>query len=329
MRERSWFVGSDAVTAPLRFRRRYRVNVKLEDGLDDATFAAALAVMALTPDTTYMLATENHQWLRDFFTRIPRDDNGDPDTGGSWLPGSGALWAVREALENMAGIPDAAYTDEQWRIIEYPTSVDLPLPNLWLGVTVTNQKDTDPAVDNLLATPAALRWLNCRPLLGPILLREEWLVPPYGIALGDTSRTPESQAGFCAMMRDAARRIAKNRNQPPPAFIDWVVAAGDASKWTQENGAAKPTHPDWLRKLRDRCAEAGIPFRFDRWGTWVPAKVGYWYSQTMWVHPEDVGPPAYMCTTQNKTFRELDGRTWDGMPTGYNPTPDTTTEKKP
>src|SRR5204863_8812313 len=43
-----------------------------------------------------------------------------------------------------------------------------PLPNVWLGVSVENQKWADIRIPALLGTPAAVRFLSAEPLLGPI-----------------------------------------------------------------------------------------------------------------------------------------------------------------
>lgn len=43
-----------------------------------------------------------------------------------------------------------------------------PLPNVWLGTSVENQKWADVRIPLLLDTPAAIRFLSCEPLLGPI-----------------------------------------------------------------------------------------------------------------------------------------------------------------
>ena len=46
--------------------------------------------------------------------------------------------------------------------------------------------------------------------------------------------------------------------------IDWVIVGGESGP------DARPMHPEWARDIRDRCIEAGIPFTFKQWGTWVP-----------------------------------------------------------
>jgi protein gp37 len=45
-----------------------------------------------------------------------------------------------------------------------------PLPNVWLGVSVEDQKRADMRIPALLDTPAWLRWLSCEPLLGSVEL---------------------------------------------------------------------------------------------------------------------------------------------------------------
>lgn len=43
-----------------------------------------------------------------------------------------------------------------------------PLPNVWLGTSVENQKAADERIPLLLDTPAAVRFLSCEPLLGTV-----------------------------------------------------------------------------------------------------------------------------------------------------------------
>ncbi|WP_017182238.1 phage Gp37/Gp68 family protein [Sphingobium xenophagum] len=59
---------------------------------------------------------------------------------------------------------------------------DWPLPNIWLGVSIEDQKRADERLPDLLATPAAVRWLSCEPLLEEVLFdpcdlaRVDWVV---------------------------------------------------------------------------------------------------------------------------------------------------------
>lgn len=56
-----------------------------------------------------------------------------------------------------------------------------PLPNLMLGVSAENQRTADERIPILLDTPAAVRFVSCEPLLGPVLLSEythglDWVI---------------------------------------------------------------------------------------------------------------------------------------------------------
>lgn len=46
-----------------------------------------------------------------------------------------------------------------------------PLPNVWLGVSVEDQKTADERIPPLLETPAAVRWVSYEPALGPVDFR--------------------------------------------------------------------------------------------------------------------------------------------------------------
>lgn len=47
-------------------------------------------------------------------------------------------------------------------------------------------------------------------------------------------------------------------------LIDWFIAGG-------ESGAgARPTHPDWARRIRQSALDFGVPFMWKQWGAWCP-----------------------------------------------------------
>lgn len=53
-----------------------------------------------------------------------------------------------------------------------------PRPNVWLGTSVEDQAAADARIPRLLDTPAAIRFLSCEPLLGPVDLRVgiDWVI---------------------------------------------------------------------------------------------------------------------------------------------------------
>lgn len=54
-----------------------------------------------------------------------------------------------------------------WQDVEYPTGGARWLPNVWLGTSIESDEYSFRA-DHLRRTPAAVRFLSCEPLLGPL-----------------------------------------------------------------------------------------------------------------------------------------------------------------
>ncbi|HZT97711.1 MAG TPA: DUF5131 family protein, partial [Chloroflexota bacterium] len=69
--------------------------------------------------------------------------------------------------------------------------------------------------------------------------------------------------------------------------IDWVIVGGESGP------GARPLERDWVTGIRDQCERAEVPFFFKQWGG----------------------------ARKHKNGRELQGRTWDEMPTGPARTP--------
>jgi protein gp37 len=149
-----------------------------------------------------------------------------------------------------------------------------------LGVSVENQKADDERIPLLLQTPAAVRFLSCEPLLGPVNLREYW--------------------GY--------------NDEPMGEYInsiDWVIVGGESGH------GARPMHPEWARSLRDQCQEAGVSFFFKQWGEWLPnaqdydcAPEGFGYNKKHQMMGHIV-----MCKAGKHTAgRKIDGREWSEFP---------------
>lgn len=62
--------------------------------------------------------------------------------------------------------------------------------------------------------------------------------------------------------------------------IHWVIVGGESGP------GARPMKEEWVRQIRDRCIDRGVPFFFKQWGG----------------------------TNKKAAGRHLDGRTWDEMP---------------
>lgn len=92
-----------------------------------------------------------------------------------------------------------------------------PLPNVWLGASVENQRWADIRIPKLLATPAAIRFLSCEPLLGAIgfgnaIRAVDWVI--VGGESGPGFRPVE--ASWVRSLRDECRRL-----EVPFFFKQW------------------------------------------------------------------------------------------------------------
>ena len=122
--------------------------------------------------------------------------------------------------------------------------------NIWLGVSVEDQKTADERIPLLLSTPAAVRFVSCEPLLGPV---DFWKFA-----------TREETFGS---MYDHRGSYGIYPGLPPEPIkyhegIDWVIVGGESGP------GARPMHPDWARSIRNQCVDAGVPFFFKQWGEW-------------------------------------------------------------
>jgi protein gp37 len=294
---------------PLQWRSPRRVFVNSMSDLFHEKLAGlhmdqVFAVMAMAPQHTFQVLTKRPERMRQYV-----NDQDASRRLGSALRSLALVWPKR-------CLAAAAYAIE---------SIEWPLPNVWLGVSVEDQAAADERIPLLLRTPAAVRFLSCEPLLGPIDFHSMTTDPPNsGFALTDGLGCFDGE---------------------PPAGIDWVIVGGESGPH------ARPMHPDWARQIRDQCVAVGVPFFFKQWGEWVvpfdSAETGeracvvcgcteeyacpggcYWAScdREDNADMEDrcsqcVGKPlpAYRAVKFHRVGkkaagRELDGRTWDEYP---------------
>jgi len=117
-----------------------------------------------------------------------------------------------------------------------------PLPNVWLGVSVENQAAAEARIPNLLATPAALRFLSVEPLLESVDLQR--------LKVGE-GKGAGPLAGYDVRLNLNSLAGAESIKLPA---IDWVIAG-------HESGAkARAGQAQWVRDVMLQCKDAGTPF---------------------------------------------------------------------
>lgn len=193
---------------PLRWKKPRRIFVNsmsdlFHDAVPDDYIAKVFAMMACAPQHTFQVLTKRHGRMRSLLS----SESFRPEVA----------YNAGQMCENGDHMHDSVMFGE-W-----------PRSNIWLGVSVENQKWADIRIPALLDTPAAVRWISAEPLLGPVVLHDHWIgADPY-------------------------------RHDEPR--LDWVVTGGESGP------GARPMHPDWARSLRDQCEAADVPFFMKQAGT--------------------------------------------------------------
>ncbi|MEG8177485.1 phage Gp37/Gp68 family protein [Nocardia terpenica] len=168
---------------------------------------------------------------------------------------------IRDVFAVMASTPQHTYqvlTKRAVRARRLADRLDWPV-NLWMGVSVEDQHAMA-RVGHLLEIPAAVRFLSCEPLLGPIDLTG-YLYPGECPDRCGCRRPDDADRHECACGGPCS-------DWAPVPAIGWVIAGGESGP------AARPMRPDWVRDLRDDCAAADIPFFFKQWGGRTPKRNG-------------------------------------------------------
>lgn len=97
-----------------------------------------------------------------------------------------------------------------------------PLPNVWLGTSVEDQKRADERIPHLLRCPAAVRFLSCEPLLGDVRLTPEFGPSPIGQST-----------------------VIHNR-------VNWIIVGGESGP------GARPCEIGWIRSVVRQAKSAGV-----------------------------------------------------------------------
>jgi protein gp37 len=194
---------------PLHWRKPRRVFVNsMSDLFHEALPASAIdrvfAVMADARHHTFQILTKRPERMLAYLRGGPQ-----PAIGG-WCKGNHKQF-----------VPGQTYNE--W-----------PLPNVWLGVSVEDQKTADERIPLLLDTPAAGRFVSYEPALGPVRFEDN-------LRRGDVCRG-----------RSWLRRIWRREETAWESRLEWVIVGGESGP------GARPFDAAWARSVRDQCKAAGV-----------------------------------------------------------------------
>lgn len=220
---------------PLHWQRARRVFVcahgdMFHDAVPVLWLDLMMAVMAMSPRHNFQILTKRAAGMRAYFETLPHR-------------GDEVLKAIRD---NWTGMSEAQAVAVARLVISGP------LPNVWLGVTVEDQKRADERLGDLLAIPAAKHFASYEPALGPVDWRR--VKSDLGGHEGLGYRF-DTLAGVIVRSDGSVVTQATGR-------LDWIIAGGESGP------NARPAHPEWFRVARDQCAATGVIFHFKQWGQW-------------------------------------------------------------
>jgi len=284
---------------PLRWQKSERIGVQFMGDLfhpdvPNKVIAAVFGVMALATAHTFVVLTKRPGRMLEWFR---------------WVESTVEdlkAWPEQEDLSLDANIvyqcvPRGIAETVDWDLPPWPQP--WPLPNVILGVSVENQSVVQRVV-HLLDTPAVGRWVSVEPMLGPVDLTD------LSVDYDGTGIEQVDALYFDGNIEDDHRWHG--------ATVDWVVVGGETGP------GARPTHPDWVRSIRDQCQAAGVPFFFKSWGEWAePIAAGLRYG-TYEDCPYDTMDPIERRRNEpnvpiwrvgrKAAGNRLDGRTWEQLP---------------
>jgi protein gp37 len=197
--------------------------------------------------------------------------------------------------ENVRGM-----VPELWNLRGWPI-------NVWIGTSVEDQQRADERIPALIDTPATVRFLSCEPLLGAVDLTR-WLDARWRC-----SGCGEFWSGPHQDVCPSCARTGYWTGSVPR--LHWVIVGGESGP------AARPMHTSWPESLRVQCQDAGVPYFFKQHGAWAPVM------SAEATHAVELDGTVVniargsQCAQpiakvgKHAAGRELDGRTWDEMPT--------------
>ncbi len=217
---------------PLRWKKPRRIFVcahgdLFHENVPDEWIDRVFAVMALSPHHQFQVLTKRADRMRAYLAF-----------------GAG----YRERL-NAIGSAVLELDDERVLL-----SHALPLPNVWLGVSVEDQARAKERIPALLETPAAVRFVSAEPLLGPIDFQAIWARRSDGVETLWDALTPPGVHHHPD--NDPANphvqtvvRAAQRAMRPT---LDWVIAGGESGP------GARKMELEWARSILEQCKSAGV-----------------------------------------------------------------------
>lgn len=155
-------LNEDWLTLPLRWKRPRRIFVcahgdLFHENVPDEWIDKVFAIMALAARHQFQVLTKRSARMQRYLTHA-KGRVGE---------------IVFTNLMRWQGLAPPLRAEDWRKNDDRPW----PLPNVWLGISAEDQRRADERIDDLLATPAAVRFVSAEPLLGPVDLTRHFHSP--------------------------------------------------------------------------------------------------------------------------------------------------------
>lgn len=233
------------------------------ESLDVRFIAEVWAVMSMAPRHTFQILTKRARLMRATLT----------------MPHFKLEVNAARLRRGVSVLPDSKRPDGTYA---------WPLPNVWLGVSAENQARADERIPDLLATPAAIRFVSAEPLLGPI----------------DFLQIAERHGSPVACCDRPGCERCDGTGESHSMGIHWVIVGGESGH------EARPCRPDWINSILTQCADAGIAAFYKQGGAWRQPLPGEEYDTST---GRAGHPPAFIVAEDGTVHCFHSDRTTNGM----------------
>jgi len=197
---------------PLRWKEPRRIFVNsmsdlFHESIVDEWIDRIFAVMALAPQHTFQVLTKRPKRMMEYLHQV--SDERDMQR---WI----------NAAYEFVFDPLPAFELVNW-----------PLANVWLGVSVEDQKTANERIPLLLETPAAVRWISAEPLIAPVSFAHYY--------------REEGQGTYSTWLD----------------YLNWLVVGGESGS------GARPCALEWIEDIVKQCKAANVPVFVKQLGAFV------------------------------------------------------------
>jgi protein gp37 len=228
----------EMLNEPLHWRKAVRVFVNsmsdlFHEDLSDEDIARVYAIMARAGQHTFQVLTKRPERARAWYAWVER-------TLHIARHGAQPADARRVASELQP------YTHSRW-----------PLPNVWLGVSVEDQKRANERFPEIFRVPAAVYFVSLEPQLERVDL--QYALRPTTPMGGRCIRCRSWLKGhwdarlYAACPVCGAEKWTQYINTAGAPGLDWVIVGGESGP------GARPFALEWARSVVAQCRDARVP----------------------------------------------------------------------